>query len=1498
MKRRVLSILLVCAMMITMLPQGVSAADNAGSITEGKTYYFDLSGEDIPGTKNDKLPDTALNWVPFTYVGEVNAYVLNSKSSGEENSSQAASGAADSNAEYGYTYAHRMFIAEYNITHTMSWNELNEKNLIFGKTYGSNGADYTLRAPSAGSAGNDTAFKGIPENNEWDTIHNKNKYNSYIKNWSGIFSWAQDTTEITDAMRVCRGNGSAINWSSATLGNSNGFRPVLEIREDDALKTVEIDLNGGKIGGSISGSVNIAVKSGENFTAPAGEGLTRPEGNSGTYFSWLGDNERIYAPGAAVPEDVTKLTAQWTEPSLSDEQFHLTVNQTYYFDLSGEVIPGTKNDKLPDTALHWVPFSYAGTVNAYVLDKNENSSTYNHSLFIADRVVTHTVSWNELNEKNLIFGKTYGSNGVSYTLRAPSAGSSGNETYSKGIPENNEWDAVYNKNANNKYYYINKWMEISSWGQDRAGNIGNDYRVYRGGSSSATYWYFNLYTVQYNIVGFRPVLEIQNTDMLSPTSLKAVAINLNGGKIGTTAGTVNIAVKSGQSFTAPKSEGLTRPEGNSGGYFKWLGSDGRLYEPDSSVPADVTSLTALWTDTYNVMLNTNGGAVADGKNITEYKYGTGVVLPKTGEITKAGYAFKGWYTDENFSGSPATEISSTDIGDKVFYAKWESLQYTITYSPDDDTIEKDTYTDSIQGEAATIYDKKYTRTGYTQSGWKTVDGKVYEFGGSYTAGESVTLYPAWQEKSGYTVEFDTAGGSAVDDKVNVKWTDKVLDSISVPVRNGYEFKGWKCGDADVTAETAYGELAVTDDVLSVTLTAKWKDIEPPTGEVAIDGIISWSGFDGDRPLNSEYDRYFKDAQTVRITSSDNSGSPVLCGYIISRVPVEKSELDKVLFASYEMPFEIEAEGEYFIYVQLADASLNVSYINSSKIVIDNTPPVISGIENGKTYCEAKAVTVTEEHLHGIAVNNSIVRPDENSRFVLNPAEGKQTITVYDKAGNTSEMTVTVNDGHTYEWQNENGQYWKKCRFCDDETAKQDIPVISINGADAVYKGSDYTFSFTLPESCIEPAAEYEYAGAGNSIALTSDNREYTGAVPASAYADGNGSIKLTVSAKTADGYEFTQTKTVTVRIYSAAPADEDVITVKDGVTSKVITKTTVKNTKTETVKNEQGEDISTVTAKVSEKVADKLADEAVSNKSDNVEITVKSNDGNKADGEKQTEIEIPKKAIDSIVKNTDADLVIKTDNGQIAIDSKALGTIAAAADGETLRIVVTANSQLKEAQKPASGAIGNTGVIFEVAAYIGNTRIYDLKDGKAEILLPVPENLKGKDIAIIYINDKGICEIVNHTVATVGTDNFVRFTTSQFANYAIVEKADAEKIIEQQNANKIKNLIKEVKLKATTSKTSKKNIEVKIGEVKNLNSLIKEAKAMGYTVKYKFYRSTKKASKYKAVKTKDTDTYINTVGKKGTKYYYKARVLVYDGKTLIAQTELKQCRYGVRSWSR
>ena len=360
-------------------------------------------------------------------------------------------------------------------------------------------------------------------------------------------------------------------------------------------------------------------------------------------------------------------------------------------------------------------------------------------------------------------------------------------------------------------------------------------------------------------------------------------------------------------------------------------------------------------------------------------------------------------------------------------------------------------------------------------------------------------------------------------------------------------------------------------------------------------------------------------------------------------------------------------------------------------------------------------------------------------------------------------------------------------------------------------------------------------------------------------------------------------------------ADDDIKTTTDSTTSETTTGTTVKDTKTETVKNEQGQEISKVTATVSEKVADKLVDAAVSNKSDTVEITVKSNDGDKAD---QTEIEIPKKALESIAKDTNADLVITTDNGQVTLDNKALETIAAEAEGDTVKITVNENTRFKEEQKPALDVIGKNGKLFDIKAVIGDRTIHDFKGGKAHVTLPMPEKLKGKDIVIIYINDKGICEILNHTMETVGAEKYIKFTTSHFSTFAVVEKADAEKIIEKQNLDKINSLIKEAKLKAITSKTAKKSIKVKIGEAKSSKSLIKEAKAMGYTVKYKFYKSTRKASKYKAVKTKDTDTYINTVGKKGTKYYYKAKVLVYDGNKLIAQTELKQCSYGVRTWSK
>ena len=385
-----------------------------------------------------------------------------------------------------------------------------------------------------------------------------------------------------------------------------------------------------------------------------------------------------------------------------------------------------------------------------------------------------------------------------------------------------------------------------------------------------------------------------------------------------------------------------------------------------------------------------------------------------------------------------------------------------------------------------------------------------------------------------------------------------------------------------------------------------------------------------------------------------------------------------------------------------------------------------------------------------------------------------------------------------------------------------------------------------------------------------------------------------------------------------APVNPDVITVKedtkDNTTSKpgaetdttITTKTTVKNTTTETTKNEQGQDVSKTTASVSKDLGDKLLDQAVSNKSDTIEITVKSNETNNngsgagasaADSVKATEVELPKATVNAIAKDTNADLVIKTDNGEVVLDNKTLETIAGAAKGDTVTIVVGENTQLKETQKPAEKIVGKNGTLFDLAAKIGERLLHQFEGGKAHVTLPMPEKLKGKDVLVIYIDDNGLCKILNHSVEKIGAEDYIRFTTTHFSTFAVVDKEEAAALIKAQNEAHVKELMQNGKFKVTTTKTSKKSVKVTV-TAKNNKTLISDIKTMGYTVKYQFYRSTKKTSGYKLLKTKTTSSFTNTKGKKGTKYYYKARVLVYDGKTLIAKSELKQASCGVRTWTK
>ncbi|WP_278997790.1 InlB B-repeat-containing protein [[Ruminococcus] lactaris] len=720
------------------------------TLAPGGTYYFDLSGESIPGTANDALPDSTMHYVPFTYAGTVDAYKLTSEMATTEEYAQQNE------------YAHSLFVADYAVTHAVSWDKLHAEGLIFGKGYAAGSVEYTMRAPSGGSAATSNYSLGTPQSNEWDRILDKN--GGYIKNWGKMESWGQDTSPYTLSNRVVRGYHSPRKFADAntTLDFPYfGFRPVLEVLNPDTLgtdglKAVTLDLGGGKLGGSPD-TIQIIVKTGESFTAPASDGLTRPDGNTGSYFKWRDSNGKLYAPGDNVPADVTRLTAQFdsdtytvtiitegggtasasyakavfgTEITLtatpdtgyhfkmwqvespaglvitngrftmpdnnvevkaifkdiSKEQFTLAPGGTYYFDLSGESIPGTANDALPDSTMHYVPFTYAGTVDAYKLtsemattEEYAQQNEYAHSLFVADYAVTHAVSWDKLHAEGLIFGKGYAAGSVEYTMRAPSGGSAATSNYSLGTPQSNEWDRILDKNGG----YIKNWGKMESWGQDTSPYTLSN-RVVRGYHSPRKFADANT-TLDFPYFGFRPVLEVLNPDTLGTDGLKAVTLDLGGGKLGGSPDTIQIIVKTGESFTAPASDGLTRPDGNTGSYFKWLGSDGNLYAPGDNVPAVVTRLTAQFdSSSHSVTITFNGNGGTGTMDSVTVKAGANYTLPACGFTEPEGKQFKGWSTSADGSVISGTtyEVSS----DTTFYAIWESKEYSIIVTDGKATI--------------------------------------------------------------------------------------------------------------------------------------------------------------------------------------------------------------------------------------------------------------------------------------------------------------------------------------------------------------------------------------------------------------------------------------------------------------------------------------------------------------------------------------------------------------------------------------------------------------------------------------------------------------------------------------------------------------------------------------------------------------------------------------------------------------------------------------------
>ena len=805
---------------------------------------------------------------------------------------------------------------------------------------------------------------------------------------------------------------SGNEWKLTLLDSSRSFAVTEKTADADPNDTITLNYSGATTGANEYISAIIADNNGAQYYGR----VAQPTAESGTV--------EIKIPSDIAPGNYTlkvfseqyngdyktDYASNFTDIALTvekqvEEQFSLTPGGTYYFDLSGVSIPGTANGgnsdgavSLPDTSLHYVPFTYVGTIEAYKLtsemattEEYAQQNKYPHSLFVADYAVTHTISWGGLNDEGLIFGKNYASGGVDYTLRAPSVGSNstGSGESQHDTPSNNEWDRILDKNSG----YIQNWNKMYSWGQDTS-SAAESFRAYRG-YNSARFWYYTSSSFRNVYLGFRPVLEVLNSDTLGSGGLKVVTLDLGGGTLGGSSEDIQIIVKTGSEFTAPASDGMTRPDGNTGSYFMWLGSNGKLYAPGDRVPADVTALTVQWTaPTYTVTLHTNGGTINNG-NVTEYTYGVGATLPT--DVTRTGYTFKGWYDNENLTGSPVTAIGGAETGNKEYWAKWEINQYTITFDTNGGS-EIAPITQDYGTKITTPADP--TRKGYTFKGWDKEIPKTMP-------AENITVKAQW-EINQYTITFDTNGGSEIA-PITQNYGTKITAPAD-PTRKGYTFKGWD------------KEIPETMPAENITITARWRDTERPTGEIII-GTNKWNKF-----LNElTFGIFFKDTQEVTINAVDNSGT-VFVSYLVTDKDLSEAELDSLVFRAYEEPFCIDPNGEYIVYVMLVDENINITYLRSDRLTLDNIHPVIGGIENGKTYCEAQTVTIDEKYVDTVTVNGTEVTLDENNSFTLAPADGEQKIVVTDKAGNTAEMTVTVNDGHTFgEWVSDNdGTHTRKC----------------------------------------------------------------------------------------------------------------------------------------------------------------------------------------------------------------------------------------------------------------------------------------------------------------------------------------------------------------------------------------------------------------------------------------------------------------------------------------
>lgn len=677
--------------------------DEQFTLTPGGRYYFDLSAMNIPGTVNSNLPDATLHYVPFTYVGTVDAYKR--------------TGVSDKNTD---AYEHSLFIADYAVTHTVSWNDLNARGMIFGKAYTSGGIDYTLRAPSVGRdyTGGGETKRGAPINNEWDTIFDKAKQDrldntgGYIKNWKDILSFGQEGYGDINDNPAVRGYYTAFfyNYTGASSAKAGyGYRPVLELPTDlaaDSLKVVEL-ITDGRMPGETYQSINIIVKNGESFKAPSAEGLPLSDNISAdTPMWWVDENLNFYKPGDTVPADVSALTAFYGG-------FGLFLDQG---DGAVEVTPDNYTDIFGDGSASFVVPQ--GKSLESIAESGGLTATEQREILTTGRLGENIFPNLKLKNADL----------TSVAL-------------------------------NERYIGQDSPLFITLDGKNTIGSLNDIDRA-----------------------SFLSILGDGALTLNNALTLSQYA--QYGGSSVTMAGGLNvynISVGSGSLTVTGDTQAITFQDQRLSNLY--MGDGVRLFLGSSAqdaVEAAIPQLSAEMQEMYKRYQ-------ADDPTLTREEYSA---------LSKA--------LKEQFDAILPLFSGKTYVR---IVGAWD-----VTYQPGTNGT-GDIATDvKFYGDALTLKGKLFTRTGYTQVGWATMEGgeKMYDLDAVYTQNETLTLYPVWNINK-YTITFDTAGGSEIA-SITQDYGSTIA-APAAPTREGCTFIGWD------------REIPETMPAENMTITAQWKPVE-------------------------------------------------------------------------------------------------------------------------------------------------------------------------------------------------------------------------------------------------------------------------------------------------------------------------------------------------------------------------------------------------------------------------------------------------------------------------------------------------------------------------------------------------------------------------------------------------------------------------------------------------------------------------------------------------